>query len=335
MVPVPRRALLTALSVGAMSGVLVDVREAFAAVPADEELLADLTGSLSALQAAGRVMAPGRLIDPLIGQVGLLEVIRQRAGQHLRRDYLVLQAQYAEYLSWMAQEAGDPADSVHWLDRTQQWADQAGWPAMIAYSHVRRSVLASTCAGNGSAAVEHALRALRVDGVPAAVRAQAVKQVAYGHALTGRSEGCKRALERTHHLLGSESAVADRANQPIGRRIVDVESALAQYRGTCDVYLGGAEKAIPFLEESQVAYGAARGSGSRHYAVSGARLSRAYAQSGEPGRACELALAALDTAAVVDSLTTRMELGRVLAPLARWPGREDVAEVRHRISALA
>jgi hypothetical protein len=335
MVPVSRRALLTGLGVGAMSGVLVDIGSASAGVPADEELLADLTGSLASLQAAGRVLPPGRLIDPLIGQVGLLDVMRRRAPALLRRDFLMLQAQYAEYLSWMVQEAGDPAGSVQWVDRTRQWADQADWPAMVAYTHVRRSVVASTCVGDGSAAVEHAARALRVVGAPAAVRAQAVKQMAYGHALTGYSEGCKAALEQTYRLLGSASAAGELANQPIGRRIVDIESALSQYRGTCDVYLGGADKAIPFLESSQVAYGTAHGSRSRHYAVSNARLGRAYAQSGDPDRACELALEAADSAAVVDSLTTRTELQRILPLLGRWPGREDVAEVRHRINALA
>jgi hypothetical protein len=110
----------------------------------------------------------------------------------------------------------------------------------------------------------------------------------------------------------------------------DVHSALAQFRGTCDVYLGGGGRAIPLLESSQVAHG----SGSRHHAVNGARMSRAYAQAGDPDRACTLALEALDTGQALDSLATRVELRRALGPLRRWPDRSDVAEVRHRITAL-
>jgi hypothetical protein len=110
----------------------------------------------------------------------------------------------------------------------------------------------------------------------------------------------------------------------------DVHSALAQFRGTCDVYLGGGGRAIPLLESSQVAHG----SGSRHHAVNGARMSRAYAQAGDPDQACTLAQQALDTGQALDSLATRVELRRALGPLRRWPERSDVAEVRHRITAL-
>jgi hypothetical protein len=64
------------------------------------------------------------------------------------------------------------------------------------------------------------------------------------------------------------------------------------------------------------------------------RCCGAHAQAGDPDRACVLAVEALDTGQVLDSWTTRIELRRTLKPLARWPGREDVAEVRHRITTL-
>jgi hypothetical protein len=135
---VSRRTVLAALSVGTTAGALPDLRQATAAVPADEGLLSDLTRSLTALHAAGRVVAPARLVDPLTGQVAVLDVVRRRAPAHLRRDYLMLQAQYAETLCWMVQESGDPTGAVYWIDRAHQWADQGGWPTMVAYAHVWR-----------------------------------------------------------------------------------------------------------------------------------------------------------------------------------------------------
>jgi hypothetical protein len=333
MVPVPRRALLTALGVGSTIGALGSVHEATAGVPADEELLADLTDSLCSLQAAGRILPPDRLIDPLIGQVGLLDTVRRKAPRPLGRDYLVLQAQYAEYLSWMVQESGDASGSVYWVDRARQWAEQAEWPAMIAYSHVRRSTIAGTCTGDGLLAVQHAQRVLRM-GAPLMVQAQATKQMAYGYALAGRPNACYRVLDQMADTFDVVSAQAEEPDPLLGLRNIDVPALVAQYRGTCDVYLGAGERAIPLLGSSQAAHEAAAGSGSRHHAITGARLARAHAQAGDPDRACALALEALGTGGAVDSLSTRTELRRMLPPLDRWPARQDVAEVRNQITAL-
>jgi hypothetical protein len=327
MVPVPRRALLQALGLGVT---VPGIGRATAGTPADEELLTDLTQSLTTLRTAGRVLPPSGVIDPLIGQVALLDAARHRAPRHLRPAYLRLQAQHGDYLSWMVHEAGDLAGALYWVDRAQNWATTAGWPGMIAYSHVRRSVLVSSCAGDGRAAVEHAAQALRTPDAPAHIRAFAAKQVAYGHALAGHPDACRRALDQTASLF-DEAAGQDEPQEPmiVLSRASD-DDLLAQFRGTCDVHLGGGAQAVPLLESCRALYG----SGARHGGITAARLSRAYAQAGDPDQACALALEALGTGQAVDSLSTRVELRRALAPLGRWPAREDVAEVRHRITAL-
>jgi transcriptional regulator with XRE-family HTH domain len=93
----------------------------------------------------------------------------------------------------------------------------------------------------------------------------------------------------------------------------------------------GGEQAIALMDSSR----AAPGSDSRLRAISGARLTRAYAQVGDPQRACVLALEAVNAEALVGSLATRIERRRALPPLARWPDRADVNEVRHRVTTLA
>jgi hypothetical protein len=336
MVPVSRRALLAALSIGATAGALGGVRDAMASVPADEELLADLTHSLSALHTAGRVTAPAALIDSLVGQVAVLDVVRRRAPAHLRRDYLMLAAQYAENLSFMVQESGDLHGAAAWVDRAQVWADQAGWPDMVAYAHVRRSALASTCTSDGRAAVEHAANALRVPSTSARIRGLAAKKAAGGYALLGHPDGTKRALGEMMHLF---EVALDQGGTSHGGLIATQDwqdpamahHLLSQARATCDVQLGGGESAIPFLASVRVG----TSPDSRRNAVYEARLARAHAQAGDPDRACALAMGALDTGQALDSWTTRVELRRALAPLGRWPEREDVAEVRHRITTLA
>jgi Helix-turn-helix domain len=333
---VPRRAVLAALSIGTTASTLPDLRQAMAKVPAGEELLTSLTQSLSALHAAGRVMAPAVLIDSLIGQVTVVDVARRRAPQLLLRDYVMLAAQYAENLSFMVQEAGDLHGAGTWLDRAQVWAEQAGWADMVAYTHVRRSALASTCAGDGSAAVEHAANALRVPSASMRIRGLAAKQVAGGHALLGHPDATKRALDQMMRLFAVTSDHDQSTNPGLiaTQDMHDLDMAhhlLSQARATCDIHLGGGESAIPSLSSVRVG----TSPDTRRNTVNEARLARAYAQAGDPDRACALALAALDTGQTLDSWTTRIELRRALGPLRRWPDRSDVAEVRHRITTLA
>jgi hypothetical protein len=327
MVPVPRRALLQALGLGAT---VPGLSRATAGLPADEDLLTDLTQSLAALQVAGRVLPPAQVVDPLIGQVALLDAARHRAPRHLRRAYVRLQAQHADYLGWMVQEAGDVAGALFWVDRAQHWAAAAEWPDMVAYSHVRRSMLASTCAGDGRAAVEHAHRASCVPGAPVRVRALAAKQMAYGHALTGDPDACVRALDQTARLLDEAATGKGHPGPTLVVSSACDQTLMAQFRATCDVHLGGGERAVPPLESCRTAHGP----GARLGGITGARLARAYAQAGDPDQACALALTALGTGDAVDSLSTRVELRRALAPLNRWPTREDVTEVRHQITNL-
>jgi hypothetical protein len=332
MVPVSRRALLVALGSGSTVGVLRGVHDATAAVPADEELLAGLTDSLRGLQAGGFVLPPAQLVDSLTGQVALLEVMRRRAPVPLRRDYAKLQAQYAGDLSWMVHEAGDPGGALYWIDRVQHWAGLAEWPAMAAYAHVRRSTMVSSSCGDGRAAVEHAVQALRTIGAPAQVRGEAAKQLAYGYALAGNPDACHRALDLMAGLFDLAPGDADAPDQIIGLRGSGATaSLLAQFRATCDVYLGGGQYAVAALDSSRAAYAP----GSRPYAITSARLAQAYAQAGAPEQACALAVESLGTAQALDSLSARTELRRMLPPLNRWPSRQDVAEVRHRINALS
>jgi hypothetical protein len=327
---VSRRVLLGALALGSTAGVLADVRPAAAGVVADEELLAGLTAALATSQVAGRVTPPARLVDRLTSQVAVLDVVRHQAPERLRRDYLVLQAQYGEYLSWLTQESGELTDALYWVDRAQQWAGLADWPAMTAYAHVRRSTLASSCAGDGPAAVEHATQALQIPHAPPRIVAEAAKQLAYGHALAGQRDECHRALDRIATLFDRASA-GDGGPDPIIRlHAANDPSLVARSAGTCDIYLGDGENAIALLESSQDTYQ----SSSRAHAITGARLTQAYAQAGSPDVACRHALDAVDTGEAVDSLTTRNELRRALAPLSRWRDRDDVTEVHHRVTTM-
>jgi hypothetical protein len=329
-VPVSRRELLAALGIGALGGgLLPTLQHAAATVVPDEEVLAGFDATLSGLKAAGRVLPPGRLIGPLTAHVALIEMLRRRAPEPLSERFTRLQARYAESLSWMAEESDDLTTALYWTDRAEHWAQVSDWRSMACYAHVRRSMLAISYASDGLAAVEQAQLALRIPGAPARVRAMASKQAAYGYALAGQPDPSRYALEHTAALFDRAREDEPDAHAP-GQNSVDDADLLAIFEATCDVYLGAGDRVIDALEPRMISIG----SGSqRTSAITAAKLAQAYAHAGEPTLACRLILTTLDTAASVDSLTTRSELRRALPTLTRWPGRDDVREVRYRLAA--
>lgn len=328
-VPVSRRELLAALGIGALGGsLLTALQRAVEKVVPDEDVLAEMELTLTGLKAAGRIMPPARLIGPLTAQVALIEALRRRAPDPLRERYTTLQARYAESLSWMAEEADDLTAALYWTDRAKHWAQISGWRSMACYAHVRRSMLAISYAGDGLAAVEQAQLALRVPGAPARVLAMASKQAAYGYALACQPDASRYALDHTAALFARARDDEPEAHAP-GQNSVDDADLLAIFEATCDVYLGAGDRVIGALEPRMSSIGTGS---QRTSAITAAKLAQAYAHAGEPALACGLILATLDTAASVDSLTTRSELRRALPILGRWPGRDDVREVRHRLT---
>ncbi len=227
----------------------------------------------------------------------------------------------------MAEEANDPTAALYWTDRTEHWSQACGWRAMAAYAHVRRSMLAISCAGDGFAAVEHAQSALRMSGVPARIRALASKQAAYGFALAGQPDPSRYALDDAAALF-ARSDDPHEHHAPGQNSVADAD-LLTIFAATCEVYLGAGDRVIDALAPRMATIGAGS---QRTSAITAAKLAQAYAHAGEPGLACSLVLATLDTAATVDSMTTRSELCRTLPTLARWPDRDDVREVMHRLA---
>ncbi|TYB44250.1 helix-turn-helix domain-containing protein [Actinomadura chibensis] len=330
-VPVSRRELLAALGVGALSGsMLGGLQRAAETISPDEELLAELDDTLVGLQSAGRVLPPGQLVGPLTGQIALIDAVRRRAPAALRPAFTLLQTRGAEFVSWMAEESGDLPSALYWADRVQQWADALGWPSMVGYAHVRRSMLAISYASDGVAAVEQADQALHVHGAAPRVKAMAAKQMAFGLALMGRPDASRRALDATLAHLAA-AGTGDDGGRTVGQRSVGDADLWAIYKATCDVYLGGGTTVIDTLEPRMDGI-AARSK--RTHAITSAKCAQAYANAGEPGLACATVFEVIGDAVALDSQSARAELRRVLPTLDRWPRRSDVQEVRHRLAGL-
>lgn len=332
--PVSRRDLLTGLSVGALGGTLAD---------RVDHLLGRLDlgdgaagGSLAAFErafagfsTAARSLPPARLIDGMTGQVALLDRLRRRAPASRRRMYAVMQARYAESLSWLCEEASDASGALYWVDRAAQWAAAARWEPMVGYTFVRRSMLVINFTGDGLRAVDAAAPVLDMPEL-SWVRGLAAKQTAMGYALAGRADASARALDEAMRLFARPGR-DDEAH--LGQRSVVGDDLYAVYQTTCDIYLGRGTSVIGALQPRLD--GLARSS-PRTATISRAKLARAYANAGQPADAARLAWETLDAHDQVGSHSALSEIRRTLPVLRQWEARADVrceiADLAHRLS---
>lgn len=330
IMPVSRRTLLAALGTGALT-MVPGLNACVDDVAADERALDGLTRTLATVRSAGRIAPPAALLDTLTGHAAVIDLLRRRAPQHLRRPFAMLQARCAESLSWFSEEAGDFAAAGFWTDRVQTWAQVAGWPAMWAYGNVRRSMIAVTAGRDGHAAVEYAELVWRSAApLPDRLRGFAAYQAARGYALLGDHDSCRLAIDQSYALFSRDDA-SDDPGERVGQHSVATDDLMVMYRATCDTYAGGSELAITRLATRLPSIAAAS---ARSHAIQSGIVALGYTQAGEPGRACDLMLATLGTG--VRSATALGDMRQSAMMLtARWPQRDDVREVEYRLSAAA
>lgn len=320
-----RRNALLALSLGALGEPFTTSTVARVWGTAEtEEALRRLEDRLAGYVRVGRMLPAERISGALLGDAIALERVKQVCPPSWRARVAALQARYAESLSWFGAEAGDTSEALFWADRCAVWAQAAGWPAMVAYTFVRRSMMTLTVSDDAAAAVRQADLATRVPGAPASARALAAKQAAYGYAMAGRAGDSARALDAALHLFGVAAEEDEGPWGGVGQRSVPSDDLHAVFDGTCRVYLGQGDAALELLEPrlERIAGGSAR-----THAITAARLARAAVDTGDVEDACARVRAAVPRAEAVGSASARAELKRAARGLARWSRHRDVVEV--------
>lgn len=333
--PISRRDLMAGLSIGALGGALADrIDHLLGHVDLDDaaagDALAPFERAFAAFSTAARSLPPARLIDAMTGHVALLDRLRRRVPAPRRGVYAIMQARYAESLSWLCEEASDVVRALYWVDRASQWAAAAQWQPMVGYTFVRRSMLVINFTSDGLRAVDAAAPVLHMPEL-SWVRGLAGKQTAMGYALAGQADASARALDEAMRLLARPGR-DDEAH--LGQRSVAGDDLYAVYQTTCDSYLGQGASVIDLLQPRLD--GLTRSS-PRTATISRAKLARAYANAGQPADAARLAWDALDAHDEVGSHSALSEIRRTLRVLRKWDTRADVhseiADLAHRLSS--
>lgn len=325
--PLSRREVLTALGLGIASGGLQgEFERALDGIELNDATVQALDNDFCGFQEAARSLPPNQLIDPMTGNIAVLDGLRRRAIETDRHRYGALQARYAELLSWLTEEAGDLQGAMWWNDRASQWGQAAGWPGMTAYGFVRRAMTVGRSSSEGLRVVDQARAVVEMPHTSPRMKGWAANEIALGYALVGNRDGSRRALDTAMDWLAQPVRDDDAALQ----RSVAVDDLFTVYRATCDVYLGYGARVIPVLEprlDSLVT------SSFRTATITRAKLARAYANAGQPEDACRMAWHTLDAIDQVGSVSARTELRRAIPVLKQWHGRSDVYDVMHRLGA--
>ncbi|MGH3929056.1 MAG: hypothetical protein ACRDTF_03665 [Pseudonocardiaceae bacterium] len=178
---------------------------------------------------------------------------------------------------------------------------------------------------DGLRAVDQARPVLEMSHASPRMKGLAAKKMAHGYALAGDRDQSHRALDAAMGWLDQPLREDDAF---LGQLITLNDDLFVVYQTTCDIYLGYGERVIPVLEPRLESLA---GSSFRRATITRAKLTRAYANAGQPADACRVARETLDTIQRIDSQSARSELRRAVPVLNRWHGRSDVQDVLHRL----
>jgi hypothetical protein len=330
-VPLSRRQALTA----GVSLLTWPARNVGSPAGTDGSTLAVFGSLFGDIRDLGRAVSPAAVLPVAIAQTRALHGLAAASSGPGRDRLLMLAGRHAEYVGWMSQEAGDDRAAMWWTDVALELADAAGDRELQAYALVRKAGVL-LYRDDAVSVVALARRAQRHPRVPPRIRGLAARREAQGHALVGDRDQCMRALDRAADLLPADGSATGRlaSDQPIdtapplGSTSAPDQHALVT--GWCLYDLGQPRPGADVLD---AAVATIPPTAKRAAARFGVRRALSYAAAGDVDRACTLAADVLDTAALVDSATVRVDLRRLARALSRWHGRPAVRNLQARLGA--
>lgn len=279
---------------------------------------------------ADKMLGPRQLLGPAMAQLDILDSLRAHARPPAATPLLRVLAQYAEFVGWLHQDAGDLYAALYWSDRASQWAQTAGDYQMVAYLLIRKSNIACL-ADDATTVIELAAAAQNVPAdIDPKIIALAAQQEARGWAMIGDPDHCCLKLDTAADLLRDHSHETDpTAPEYIHHYGLDT---LEEQSASCYRSLGRAEDAIAILERKIAAMpgNLHRDRGHQISKLANALLATKHP---EPEKAADLGVTCVGLARQTGSARIIKELHALDTTLtARWPG---LAAARALHDALA
>jgi transcriptional regulator with XRE-family HTH domain/tetratricopeptide (TPR) repeat protein len=336
LVTISRRALLGGIGAGALAAAgLSGVADGAVLSGLTRRARADAAGGLTPIEHLQKLrlvlidndnlLGPRQVLPTVHKQIKIIDALRRETGGGDRRQLLTLQTQYAEFASWLHQDAGDWPAARYWLDRALQWSNIAGDPEMTCYVMARKSQLAGEVLDLADV-VDLADAAHTMAAPGSRLAAVSRTYAAVGHALRGEAAASQRAFDEAG--AAAEDFEPDDPS-PFGVWLdvpyVQVHrakglDALGQHSEAADAFAA----AISRLPQD---YHRDRG-------VYLARQAVAQAGAAVPEQAATVGMQALAVAEDTGSGRIMTELARLDTSLQRWKDLSAVTEFRTSLDDL-
>jgi hypothetical protein len=251
------------------------------------------------------------VLDTVRHELSLIADHRRVARGDLHGQLLGVESRWSWMASWLGRDAGDARMAEECADRARRLGQEAGYPDMVAYVLMRRSLWA---APDARKAIMLANAGARMPGASAYIRALCALREAHGHALAGNVASCERSLAEAHRLLPSDHVATDRSLSPwegLGSREATTPYVLAE-EARCWLLLRPS-RAVTTFEDVLRSWPSER---TRGRGIQQAHLALACATADEPDRAAAEGMKALGIAQSTRSDVTVRELRRLDRQLA-------------------
>lgn len=259
------------------------------------------------------------IVNPiLISHIELIRQLRRMTGGADGDELLLLEAMYAEFAAWCAQDLADFRAAGYWLDRALELAHMTLDPVWPAYILARKAQLAVDM-HDPVHATGLARAAIAASGgdYRARLSAVAATYAAQGHALAQDGDASARALD------SAREGVADGDDGPRAPWMGWLDPFyVAVHEARSKTILGRHTDAA---ETYAAAISGLPGGMTRERGLHTARMAVAYANAGEFDAASEAATDALAIAQLTGSGRIVMELRRLSAALSGIRGGPAVA----------
>jgi transcriptional regulator with XRE-family HTH domain len=300
--PLSRRSLF-GVGVGAALGLGATTAPA-AAREIDPELVSHWMRLLRVLDHHDAMFGPHDVLPAVRREIELIAEHRRIAHGELRNELLRVEAHWAEFASFLHDDAGDARRRDSWADRALRLGNQAGYADMVAYVLMRRSQWTAV-RDDAPRAIAFAQAAERTHGASNRIRALCALKEAQGHALADDRPACERSLADAYGLLDPVDTTQATWSD-LGSREASPSSVLA-YDARCWLWLEP-HRAITMFEDVLRLWPRDR---MRSRGVHQARLALACAAAGESERAAIEGIKALAIARSTRSDTAVRELTRL------------------------
>ncbi|MGC0316183.1 helix-turn-helix domain-containing protein [Kitasatospora acidiphila] len=326
-VTMPRRSLLrsAAAATGAMMlAPTADMPSTKALLSPGVHPVENLRKLRKSLVECDNVLGPRDVIASVQEHLHLIQQLRHESRGRDRLNLIQLQAEYAEFCSWLLQDSGDHRAAQYWADRAVDWSNAAGNDDLTAYITARKAQLAGDMKEPVDA-VDIAESARRL--APAGSRLSAMGAVygAHGHALLGDEVACHRAYDEALELVSTTT------NGPTGRgRWLDAAYVEAQ-RARSLAALGRYDAAVVGFDQAIRALPA---SFRRDRGVYLARSAGAQLRAVGPEQAAVTATEALSVAVATGSGRIFSELASLDQQLQRWATVAEVSLFREALDSV-